>query len=131
MYLLLSLQDTMDCRFVDSKMIQALRTAVEKENTVQMQYLFTERTKTYLGCFFFCCCFFYNCIVPSGFLPWEIQVAFPGESQQRWSNATQPSVHTRCFSVLLIHQTLTWTTGSLTYAPMLMHAVAHRGVQTP
>ena len=23
---------------------------------------------------------FYNCIVPMGFLPWEIRVAFPGES---------------------------------------------------
>ena len=31
---------------------------------------------------------FYNCIVPMGFLPWEIQVVFPGESQQRQSRAT-------------------------------------------
>ena len=28
---------------------------------------------------------FYNCIVPMEFLPWEIQVAFPGESQLRQS----------------------------------------------
>ena len=28
---------------------------------------------------------FYNCIVPMGFLAWEIQVAFPGESQLRQS----------------------------------------------
>ena len=26
---------------------------------------------------------FYNCIVQMGFLPWEIQVALPGESQLR------------------------------------------------
>ena len=29
----------------------------------------------------FCCCCCYNCIVPLGFLPWKIWVAFPGESQ--------------------------------------------------
>ena len=34
------------------------------------------------------------------------------------------------FSVSVIHQTLTWTTGSLTCAQMLMHAIAHRGVRT-
>ena len=34
---------------------------------------------TFLFC---CCCFtFYNCIIPMGFLWWEIQVAFPWESQ--------------------------------------------------
>ena len=27
-----------------------------------------------------------DCIVPMGFLPWEIQVAFPGESQQQQSH---------------------------------------------
>ena len=27
--------------------------------------------------------YFHNCIVPLGFLPWEIRVAFPGESQLR------------------------------------------------
>ena len=37
--------------------------------------------------------FFKNCIVPLGFLPWEIRVAFPGESQLRQSRATQPTVH--------------------------------------
>ena len=35
------------------------------------------------------------------------------------------------FSVSLIHRTLTWTTGSLTCAHMLMHAIAHGGVRTP
>ena len=31
---------------------------------------------------------FHNCIVPMGFLPWEIRVALPGESQLRQSRAT-------------------------------------------
>ena len=34
---------------------------------------------------------FDNCIVPMGFLPWEIRVAFPGESQLRHNRATQPT----------------------------------------
>ena len=60
---------------------------------------------------------FYNCIVPMpvGFLQW---VAFPRESQLRQSCATQPTVHAGCFSVSIFLQTLTWTTGSLTYARM-------------
>ena len=33
--------------------------------------------------------------------------------------------------VAIIHKTLTWTVGSLTCAQMLMHAIAHTGVQTP
>ena len=53
----------------------------------------------------------YNCIVPMGFLPWEIQVAFPWESQLRHCCATQPTVHTGCSSVSITHQTLTYTTG--------------------
>ena len=61
---------------------------------------------------------FYNCIVPMGFLKLEIQVASPGESQLRQSHATPPRVHAVHFSVSVIHQTLTWTTGSLTYAQM-------------
>ena len=72
----------------------------------------------------------YNCIVPVGFLPWEIRVAFPGESQLRQSRSTQPTVHAGCFSVSIIHRTLTWTTGSLTCAQVLMHAFAHGGVRT-
>ena len=37
------------------------------------------------------------------------------------------------FSVSVIHQTLTWTTGSLTCTQMLMHAIAHGGgdIRTP
>ena len=41
-----------------------------------------------------------------GFLPWEIQVSFPGESQLLQSRATQPKVHAGCFSVSIIHRTL-------------------------
>ena len=43
--------------------------------------------------------FLHSCIVPMGFLPWEIRVAFPGESKLRLSRATQPTVHAGCFSV--------------------------------
>ena len=66
-----------------------------------------------------------------GFLPWELRVAFFGESQLRQSRATQPTVHAECFSASMFHRTLTWTTGSLTCAQMLMHAVAHGGVRAP
>ena len=62
-----------------------------------------------------------------GFLPWEIRVAFSVESRLRQSRANQPTVHAGCFSVSIIHRTLTWTTGSLTCAQMLMHAIAHGG----
>ena len=65
-----------------------------------------------------------------GFLPWEIRVAFSGESQLRQSHATQRTVHAGCFSVSIIHRTLTWTTGSLTCSQMFMHAIAHRGIRT-
>ena len=70
-----------------------------------------------LRLFFF---FFNNCIVPLGFLPWEIRVAFPEESQLLPSRATQPTGHIGWFSVSIIHRTLTWTTGSLTCVQMLM-----------
>ena len=72
-----------------------------------------------------------NCIVPLGFLPWEIRVAFPGENQLRQTRATQPRVHVGCFGVSIIHRTLTWPTGSLTCTQMLMHAIAHDGLRTP
>ena len=62
-----------------------------------------------------------------GFLPWEIRVAFPWESQLPQSCATQPTVHAGCFRVSIIHQTLTWTTGSLMCAQMLMRAIAPGG----
>ena len=73
--------------------------------------------------------FFYSCIAPMGFFPWEVRVAFPGESQLRQSRATKPTVHAGCFSVSIIHRTLTWTTRSLTCAQLLMHAIAHGGVR--
>ena len=49
---------------------------------------------------------FYNCIVPMGFLTWEIRVAFPGESVA----LPQPTVHLGCFNVFIIHRTLICTT---------------------
>ena len=33
--------------------------------------------------------------------------------------------------VAVIHRTLTWTIGYLSYAQMLMHAIAHQGVRAP
>ena len=65
-----------------------------------------------------------------GFLPRDILVAFPGESQLRQSRATLPTVHAGCFSVSIIHRTLTWTTRYLTCSQMLTHAIAHGGVRT-
>ena len=59
-----------------------------------------------------------------GFLSWEIQVVFPRECN---SQATQPTVHARCLSVFIIRRALTWTTGSLTCAQILMHAIADGG----
>ena len=41
------------------------------------------------------------------------------------------TVHGGCFSVSIIHRTLTWTTGYLPCAQTLMHAIAHRGARTP
>ena len=76
-------------------------------------------------CFFFT---FYNCIVQMGFPPWKIRVAFPGESQLRQSR--YPTYCACWVFVSIIHRTLTWTTGSLTCAQMLMHAIAHGGVRT-
>ena len=54
---------------------------------------------------------------------------FRGESQLKQGRVTQPTAHAGCFSIYIIHRTLTRTTGSLTCAQMLMHAVAH-GVRT-
>ena len=74
---------------------------------------------------------FNNYIDPLGFLPWEIKVAFPRESQLRQSRPTQPTVLAGCFSVSIIHRTLTWTTWSLMCTQMLIHVIAHGGVHTP
>ena len=65
-----------------------------------------------------------------GFLPWEIRAAFLGESQLRQSGATEPKVHAGCFSVSVIHRTLTSTMGSLTFGQMKIYAIAHGDVWT-
>ena len=39
-------------------------------------------------------------------------------------------MHTGCFSVSIVHGTLAWTTGSLRYAQMLMHAEGGGGTGT-
>ena len=57
-----------------------------------------------------------NYIVPLGILPWKIWVALPMGSQMRQSRAIKPTVYTGCFSVFILHWTLTWTTRSLPYA---------------
>ena len=49
--------------------------------------------------------FFYNCIVPLEFLPWEIHVVFLKESQLWQSHTAQPEVHAGCFSASTIHWT--------------------------
>ena len=68
--------------------------------------------------------------IPLGFFSWKIRVAFPGDSQLRQSRATQPKVHYGCSNVSIINRTLTWITGSLPCAHMLMHAIVHGDVQT-
>ena len=66
-----------------------------------------------------------------GILPWEIRVAFLRESHLRQSRATQPTVHAGCFSVSIIHRTLTWTSRSLSCEQMFMYTIAHGDVRTP
>ena len=53
------------------------------------------------------------------------QLAFPEESQQQKSCATQARVHAGCFSVSIIHWALTWSTGSLGCTQMWMHMSTH------
>ena len=57
--------------------------------------------------------YFNNCIVPLGFLPWEIWVGSLGKASCN-SCPTQPTMHAGCFSLSISHWTLTWTAGSLT-----------------
>ena len=70
---------------------------------------------------------FYHSVVPLGFLPLEVRVTLPGENQLRQSRATQTTVHSGCFSVCLIHRTLTWTTGFLTCVCDIFTCVYTRG----
>ena len=58
--------------------------------------------------------FFLQLYCPMGFSNGKFGFTFPAESQLRQSRATQTTVHAGCFSVSIIHRTLTWTTGSLT-----------------
>ena len=60
--------------------------------------IFLERTRNF---------FFYDCTVLFVRLPREILVAFPRESQKRV--ALTNLVHAGCFSVFIIHKTLTWS----------------------
>ena len=88
-----------------------------------------------LFCFLFVFWFTWR-VVPLGFLPWKIRVAFPGESQSAATESRYPK-YGACFllffffcffvffSVSIIHRTLTRTTGSLTCAQIFMHAIAH------
>ena len=70
-------------------------------------------------------------LTSSLFLQLCLRVASSEESQLRQSRATRPVVHAECLSVSVIHRTLTRTTGSLTWAQMSMHAIAHEDVGTP
>ena len=51
-------------------------------------------------------CLFYICIAPLEFLPWEIRLLSSGKASCD-SHTTQPKVHAGCFSVFIVHQTLT------------------------
>ena len=53
----------------------------------------------YVCGFFYFFTLFFTIILQMGFLPWEIRVAFPRESQLPQSRATQPTVPAGCFSV--------------------------------
>ena len=72
-----------------------------------------------------------NCIAPLGFLTWEIWVTLPGKIQQQQSYATQPMVNAGCFSFSIIHQTMTWTTGPITCAQIVMHISLLVGALSP
>ena len=61
---------------------------------------------TYGGVLNFSSFFFNNCIVPLRFLPQEMRVTFPTESQLQQNHATRLMVHAGCFSVSIILQTL-------------------------
>ena len=62
-----------------------------------------------------------------GFLPWEIRVAFPRESQLQQSRATQPRVHAGCFSVFIIPRTLDTDYGIFDVRTNVNARYAHRG----
>ena len=96
------------------------RKRLAQSQNVLFFYLFFNNCVCVCMCVCVCVCIG-NCIVPKGFLPWEIRVAFPGESQLWQRCTTQPMMHAGCFSVSIIHWTLTWTMGSLACTQMKMH----------
>ena len=69
--------------------------------------------------------FFLQLYCPNGISPMGNLGCFP-----QGKPATTATVHAGCFSVSIIHQTLTWTTGSLTCAQMLMHVILHEVTDT-
>ena len=75
---------------------------------------YTSPTRATLGHFTSTFYIFTNILSQRDLLHRKIRVAIPGENQLRHSRVTQPTVHAGCLSVSIIHQTLTWTTGSLT-----------------
>ena len=78
-------------------------------------------------CLFVCWFFFLilQLYCPTGISPMVNSCFFPWGKTAVTVTLPQPTVHAGCFSVSIIHQTLTWTTWSLTCAQMLIHAVAH------
>ena len=85
--------DELNCRKYNQQTRGVLKGTQEEEaSRVLSIYLKTENL--------------YNCIAPIGFLPWEIRVAFPGESQLRQCRGTQPTMHAGCFSIFIIRRTL-------------------------
>ena len=77
--------------------------------------------------FFFKKKFFLQLYCPNGISPMENSGRFPRGKPA----ATESRYPTYCACwVSIIQRTLTWTTGSLTCAQMLMHAIAHWDVRT-
>ena len=50
----------------------------------------------------------------------------PQEKPAATGSGYKPTVHAGCFSVSIIHQTLTWTTGSLTCAQIWVYGHCKR-----
>ena len=69
---------------------------------------------------FFKLCFLQLYCGNSGCIPLGKQTATGSRYPPYW-------VQAGCFSVSIIHRTLTWTAGSLTCTQMLMHAICTRG----
>ena len=74
-----------------------------------------------------CCCsifFFFTTVLSHwDFSNGKIGLPSPGKASCNWAVLSTIMVHAKCFSVSIIHQTLTWTTGSLTHAQTLRHVI--------